>query len=42
MRIKLDQPVNLKVKKIIEIWLVGFCCGVLTCIAITYYNNGVR
>lgn len=33
---------DLKIKKMVEIWLFGFCMGVLTCILITYFNNGVR
>jgi hypothetical protein len=31
-----------KLKKTIEIWLAGYVMGVLTCIFITYYNNGIR
>ena len=37
-----SKEVDLKLKRIVEIWLFGFCCGVLSCVVIHYINNGVR
>jgi len=37
----LRKPVNPALKRIVEIWLFGFCCGVLACIVIHYFNNGI-
>jgi hypothetical protein len=34
--------VDLKFKRLVEAWLLGFCCGVLVCVAITFFNNGIR
>jgi len=39
---KLTREVDLKLKKIVEIWLFGFCCGVVVCIAISLFNSSVR
>lgn len=36
------DSVDLKFKRLVEAWLFGFCCGVIVCVAITFYNNGVR
>lgn len=33
---------NLRIKNALEIFLFGFCAGVLVCILIHYYNNGIR
>lgn len=38
----LNKPVNPSLKRIVEIWLFGFCCGVVACIIINFVNNGVR
>ena len=34
--------ISKELKRLMETWLFGFCMGVLTCILITYVNNGVR
>lgn len=38
----LKQPVNPSLKRIVEIWLFGFCCGVVSCIIIHFINSGIR
>ena len=37
-----SKEVDLKFKRIVEIWLFGFCCGVIACVFIHYVNNEVR